>query len=141
MELFLATECPISNRYVPELNRLAAAYPTVLWASYFPEPELTNARLGRWRDEFKPGFPAHVDLRGVAARKAGATVTPQAVIYLGQRLVYRGRIDDRYVSWGKARREPTRRDVAETLDLLLQGQVPALRETKSWGCFVEARRV
>src|SRR5258708_33881879 len=46
---------------------------------------------------------------------AGATITPEAAVLAGGRLVYRGRIDDRYVELGVERPTPTRHDLADAL--------------------------
>ena len=139
VELFLATQCPISNRYVPELNRLAAAYPAIQFEAWFPEPELTADKLKQWVDSFAVKFQTNLDPGGRRAAKSGATLTPEAVVYKDGTLFYRGRIDDRYVGWGKSRPAPTQHDVAETLDLLIAGKSPATRYTKSWGCYIEAK--
>jgi hypothetical protein len=139
LHLFLATECPISNRYVPELNRIANLYQPrgVQITAHFPEAGLTQQALDRWTKEFKAAFPAALDANARQARKLGAKITPEAVIQLGDRLLYRGRIDDRYVSWGKSRPEPQQYDVVETLDQLLEGKIPPPRLTKAWGCVIE----
>lgn len=141
VEWFLAVECPISNRYVPELNRIVKLYQPkgVRFTAFFPEPALDQARLDRWAREFAAEFAVQLDAGGRQARQSGATVTPEAAIRRDGKWYYRGRIDDRYVGWGKARPEPTRRDVIETLDLLLAKQTPAPRFTKAWGCFIENR--
>ncbi|HXG46916.1 MAG TPA: peroxiredoxin, partial [Methylomirabilota bacterium] len=53
----------------------------------------------------------------------GAKVTPEAaVIAPDGRVVYRGRIDDRYVAFGKWRPAPTRRDLFEALSAALEGR-------------------
>ncbi len=134
----MATECPISNRYVPELNRIASLYlpKGVEMTGYFPERGLVQARLDRWQQDFAPAFQVRLDETARYARKAGATLTPEVAVY-AEKLVYRGRIDDRYVSWGKSRREPARRDLVETLELLIQGKPVAPRFTKTWGCYIE----
>ncbi len=138
VEVFLATECPISNRYVPELNRIAGLYQPkgVEMIGYFPERGLAQARLDRWQQDFAPAFPVRRDELAKQARKAGATLTPEVAIF-GEKLIYRGRIDDRYVSWGKSRREPSRRDLIETLELLIGGKPVSPRFTKTWGCYIE----
>jgi hypothetical protein len=51
-------------------------------------------------------------------------------------MLYRGRIDDRYVAFGKARPAPTRRDLEETLDALLEGKLPEPVTTTAIGCFI-----
>ena len=139
VEVFVATECPISNRYVPELNRIAGLYlpQGVEMIAYFPEHGLTQDRLNQWQREFVPVFPVQLDVFAKHARKAGATLTPEVAVSHAGKLVYRGRIDDRYVSWGKSRPEPSRRDLVETLDVLIGGKPISPRFTKTWGCYIE----
>jgi len=139
VELFLAVECPISNRYVPELNRIYSRYQSkgVPFVAHFPEPSIDQARLDRWVREFSIAFPVKLDPGARNAKLAGATLTPEAAVRHAGKLIYRGRIDNRYVSWGKSRPEPSRRDLIEVLDLLLAGKSPAPRFTKGFGCFIE----
>lgn len=140
--LFLATECPISNRYIPELNRIATEYAArgVKFRICLPEPGLTAVKAAIWAKDYQIGTAWELDAAQQQVKRAGATVTPQAAVFAGGRLVYRGRIDDRYVSWGKSSAVPSRRDLCEVLDACLRGEVPALRTTKSWGCFIESRK-
>lgn len=137
--MFLAVDCPISNRYVPELRRLAAAYRAkgVDWLAVFPDRTLTEDKLKNWAKDYLVDFPYALDPKGAETKRAQATVTPEAAVYAGGKLVYRGRIDDRYSGWGQSRPEPDRRDVVEALEACLAGAVPAFRSTKSWGCFIE----
>lgn len=67
-------------------------------------------------------------------------MTPEAAVFYATKLVYRGRVDDRYVSWGKAQATPSRRDLSEVLDACLGGKPPVFRTTKSWGCYIESRK-
>lgn len=139
VELFLATACPVSNRYVPELNRIARIYlpKGVDMIGLFPERGLEQSRLDQWRRDFNPAFAVQLDASAKRARQAGASLTPEVVVYQSSKLCYRGRIDDRYFSWGKSRPEPSRRDLVETLDVLLSGKFNAPRFTKTWGCYIE----
>ncbi|WP_031498938.1 hypothetical protein [Bryobacter aggregatus] len=141
VEIFLAVECPISNRYIPELKRIVSLYQPkgVDFLALFPEARLTEASLEDWRKSYEFPIPVQLDPLGVRAEQAGATLTPEVVVFLEDKLIYRGRIDDRYVSWGKSRPAPTRRDLADTLQMLLDGKTLLPRFTKSWGCFIEAR--
>jgi hypothetical protein len=82
-------------------------------------------------------MPALLDPAHKVVRAAGATVTPEAaVISPSGTLLYRGRIDDLYLDFGKRRREPTKRDLREALDAILTGKKPALRTTNAVGCFI-----
>jgi hypothetical protein len=138
VELFLATGCPISNRYVPEIRRLAQQFGGQ-WVAWFPEPGLTENRLRQWAAEWQPAIAVKRDVGARRARRAGATVTPEAAVWVDGKLVYRGRIDDRYVSWGKTRRVVGERDLEAVLAAVAKGQVPAMKQTKAIGCVIETR--
>jgi hypothetical protein len=70
------------------------------------------------------GFHGRVlrDEEHALVRLTGATITPEAAVFSreasGPTLVYRGRIDDRYVEPGRARPAPTVRDLDEVLSAL-----------------------
>ena len=66
----------------------------------------------------------------------GATVTPEAAVYAGGRVVYRGRIDDRYVDLGVERPAPTRHDLADALTASLAGKPAPHATTQAVGCFI-----
>jgi hypothetical protein len=140
--LFLATECPISNRYMPEIRRIYEAYAGrgVKFRILLPEPGLGAAQAADWAQNYGPELPWELDGAQREVKRAGATMTPEAAVFQAGRLVYRGRIDDRYVSWGKAAAEPAQRDLCAALDGGLAGKKLALRTTKSWGCYIESRR-
>ncbi|MBK5294251.1 MAG: hypothetical protein JJE04_21545, partial [Acidobacteriia bacterium] len=59
--LFLAADCPLSKRYAPELQQLAAHFQNknIVFFSVYPNANSKDSQL---------------------ARKHGATVTPQAVV-------------------------------------------------------------
>ncbi len=60
---------------------------------------------------------------------------PEAVVVSRDgKLVYRGRIDDRYATSGKRRDEPTTHDLSAAVDAVLAGKAPAVSQTKVFGC-------
>jgi len=73
-------------------------------------------------------------------RAAQATVTPEAAVFVGDRagprMVYRGRIDDRYVDFGRMRPEPRKRDLQEALQALAAGSTLTPRTTTAVGCSI-----
>jgi hypothetical protein len=76
------------------------------------------------------------DTAQALVKKAGATVTPEVAIMKGDQLLYRGRIDDRYVDFGKERPAPTKRDLEDALTAIVAGKSVALRETRAIGCIL-----
>ncbi|MDR3773661.1 MAG: hypothetical protein P4L26_09960 [Terracidiphilus sp.] len=130
---FAATDCPISNRYVPEIARLAqefaaqpsGASPVRFWWVY-PNAEDTAPLVEQHRREFSIAAGAILDRRQSLAALAHATVTPEAAVFLvdGRELreVYHGRVDDRYISLGQERPQPQHHDLEEAIAAALAGK-------------------
>jgi hypothetical protein len=67
--------------------------------------------------------------------EAGATRTPEVAVFSPRReLLYRGRIDDRYVDFGQRRTEPTTHDLRDALEAILAGKPVAQSRTEPIGC-------
>lgn len=136
--VFATTDCPISNRYAPEVQRLAARFDgTFRFKLVYPVPADTDAKI---RDHVRT-FGYHVDWvrdpDGSLVRRTGVTVTPEvAVIGAGGNVVYRGRIDDRYVDFGKDRPQPTVRDLERTLEAIAAGKPVPVARTRAVGCIL-----
>jgi hypothetical protein len=140
--VFLRTDCPISNRYAPEVTRLHGEFVKRGVAVYFVYPGAQAAPdIRRHVKEFGyPGTPL-LDPRMRLVDAAGVTVTPEAAIYDRSRsLVYHGRLDDRYVDIGRYRPEPTTRDVRDVLTALVAGRPAPYASRPAVGCFVEDLR-
>jgi thiol-disulfide isomerase/thioredoxin len=137
--LFLAHDCPISNRYLPEIDRLQAAYTPrgIRFVAVYAEPRLTSEQARRHRQEYTVAVPAVVEAWRPLVQAAGATVTPEAAV-LGPdgALLYRGRIDDLYADFGTKRPRATRRELQAALEAVLAGRPVATPRTRSVGCFI-----
>ena len=135
--LFVMHDCPIANSYAPELARIAADYSTrgvEFFAVYSDE---TVQQAAAHIAEYRIPFTGLCDPKLQLARRAGATVVPEAAVFsrTGE-LLYRGRIDDRAVRFGAVRPEPRRRDLRLALDALLAGRKVAPRFTTAVGCYL-----
>lgn len=140
--LFTQTECPISNRYAPELHRLHDRFAPKgirFWLVYADPGEAPEA-IRRHATAFGYGFAALRDPRHDLVQLSRARVTPEAAVFVpdpdGPRLVYRGRIDDRHVAFGKARHAPTTRDLEDVLRAIAEGRSVAMRTTRAIGCAI-----
>ena len=137
--VFVSNECPIANRYAPEIERLHKRYASnqIAFILVHSDPSETQQAIDKHTRDY--GFSCKVvrDADQQLARKAGATVTPEAAVFLpdGKR-VYRGRIDNRYAAFGKARPEPTERDLQAALDAIVQGKPVRKSETRAIGCYI-----
>ena len=136
--LFVMTDCPISNRYAPEIRRLHAEFAGTarFWLVYVDAHRPVN-ELREHQSSFGYPFGAVRDVEGALVALAGATVTPEAAVFdARQRMIYRGRIDDRFVSFGVARRAPRTRDLHDRLSRITAGETLAFSETRAVGCYI-----
>jgi hypothetical protein len=138
--LFTSTDCPISNRFAPEVRRIAAAFAPkgVLFRLVYVNPteEATAIREHMAAFAYAGATDAIRDSKLALAKFVGATVTPEAVVYAGGRVQYRGRIDDRYVDLGLERPAAMTHDLADALAAVLAGKPVLHPTTQAVGCFI-----
>ena len=135
--VFLDDGCTISRRYVPRLNELAITARTLGLALYgvISNPAISPAAARAFRDEFQLDLPLLFDANGSLARQLAPDVVPSAfVVDLAGRVTYRGRIDDRFPSLTKIRRQATVHDLARAIEAVSTGQVAEAVHTPAIGC-------
>ncbi len=137
--IFVSTDCPIANRYAPEIERLYEAYvgkQVAFWLVYADAHESVEKIRTHLHDyQYKVGGVRDLEHRLV--KRCGAKRTPEAALFTTQgKEVYRGRIDDRFTDFGKSRNEPSRRDLKEAIDAVLAGRPVKVATTKVIGCYI-----
>ena len=144
--IFAASDCPISNRYVPEVARLSHEFSgkgvRFLWI--YPNPEDTAQVVARHNRDFSIpndlGSSAVLDTRQSLVTWAHASVTPEAAVFLTEgkelREVYHGRIDDRYISLGQERPQTQHHDLEEAIAAALAGKAAPQPGGAAVGCSV-----
>jgi hypothetical protein len=136
--VFTRTDCPVSNRYAPEVEKLYKAYRPKgvdFWLVY-PERDLSHEAIEHHRKEYAYSVPALPDPDHTYVARAHVTTTPEAAVFVQGSLVYHGRIDDRYIDFGKARQQPTQRDLDQVLRSVVAGEHVRPYETKAIGCAI-----
>ena len=126
--VFLGTECPIGNSYIPQLNALNQKYlkQKVKFAVINSNLSDTAEEIKKHALNYKLRLPVLIDKEQVALDIFGATRTPEAFILDRRRNIrYVGRIDDR-IGYRFKRAEARRADLEEALNQLLAGETPAL---------------
>jgi ribosomal protein L35AE/L33A len=138
--LFTASDCPISNRYAPEVARLAGQFGPegVVFDLIYPNPRETPASIREHMSAFAyaDATKAFHDPDHVLVKIAGVSVTPEAAVFAAGRVVYRGRIDDRYVDFGRDRPAPTVHDLEDAVRAVASGQAVRVAVTPAVGCFI-----
>ena len=137
--LFVATDCPISNRYAPKVRQLFDAFSSrgvVFWLVY-PNPSDSSDAIRAHLTAF--AYPARAlrDTEHALVKRTKVIVTPEAAVYDNRgTLAYRGRIDDRYVSLGVERPAPSRQNLEDALTAILAGRRVSEPITQAVGCFI-----
>ncbi len=137
--LFVRSDCPITNRYAPELRRVSNEFTergAEFWLVY-PDPAENAASIEKHLAEYRlPGTPLR-DPKHSLVRLAQVTVSPSAAVFdsSGQ-LVYSGRIDDRYIDFGKSVPAATSHDLEAAVSSALAHKPIASARTKAIGCYL-----
>jgi hypothetical protein len=151
--IFVATDCPISNRYLPLLVRLSKQFAgrgVRLWLVY-PNPGDTLASVRAHQSQ----YPAAASLPQLIApdshflAHAKVHVTPEAAIFhadpppggsiMSRPVLWHGRIDDRYLTFGTQRPAATHHDLVDALNAALAGRQPAAPAAPPVGCAILPR--
>jgi hypothetical protein len=138
--VFTRADCPIANRYAPEIQHLAHRYAArgVVFQLVYCDPDETAEAIHKHVAEYGYSGPAFRDPQQKFARRSGVKVTPEAALFRADgTLLYHGRIDDRFADYGKARPEPTQHDLARAIDAALGGQRVPAAGGSAVGCFIE----
>ena len=142
--IFVSTDCPIANSYQPLLQRLADQYKPdgIRFFIIHPKLELTNKAARKHAGEFNIESPVVVDTGQKISRRVGATVTPQAFVFVRDQKMpaYQGRIDNLYAGYGKRRNVATTHELADALDAVLAGRAPKKSKTEAVGCYISYSR-
>ena len=143
---FLASDCPISNRLIPEMMRIDGAFRGrgVRFLFVYPNVTESAAAVQAHQSAFRIGGPVSQDPGQRLRRLTGAQVTPEAAIVVRRggtlETVYLGRIDDRFLRLGTERPHATRHDLEESLEAVLSGRAVPPPGGPPVGCAIIARR-
>jgi hypothetical protein len=135
--LFVRSDCPITNRYAPELARIAREFAerdTEFWLVY-ADPAMTSEKIRQHMIDF--GFLGQPlrDPRHELVKRAHAITAPEAAVFdRDGKLAYHGRIDDQWVDAGRSRPVAHSHDLEDAILAVLDGREPANAETKAVGC-------
>ena len=135
--VFTTTDCPISNRYAPEIQRLAAKFGSqAKFVLVYPVPSDTPDMIRDHKKKFAYTFESVRDADQKLIKQTGVTVAPEVAVMNGSQLLYHGRIDDKYVELGRERSQPTTHDLEDALAAAIAGKPVTVKETRAVGCFL-----
>ena len=138
---FLMTDCPIANRYAPEIQRICATYGPKGAQCFlvYVDPSTTAAAVRKHLQDYSLStYPAILDPERKLVKKAGVSVSSEVAVFTSTgELRYRGRIDNFYAGLGSPRPRATEHDLRDALDALISGRAVPHPMTQAFGCFIE----
>jgi thiol-disulfide isomerase/thioredoxin len=140
--VFLATDCPLSQNYMPTMNRLAQQFAQkgIGFYGVFSQEELPEKTLDDFTASYSLSFPAVRDAQFKLADFFGATSTPQAFLADSRgRTLYKGAIDNWAPELGQHRSVITEHYLLEALESLRDSKPVQVKETPAVGCFIERK--
>ncbi|MEP7015178.1 MAG: redoxin family protein [Verrucomicrobiota bacterium] len=138
--IFVLADCPICNFYASELRRLRQAFPQIDFYLVYADPDIAVNEARQHSKDYNFGFPGLLDPAQQLVRKSGATRTPEAAVFSPEgKLLYRGRIDDRYVDYGKRLDHPRQRDLQNALESIVQNKPAIWPKMAPIGCFIPTK--
>jgi thiol-disulfide isomerase/thioredoxin len=135
---FFANTCPVAQRYMGAMNEIARDYAPrgVQFVAINVSPADSILDTAQTVLEYGVSFTVLKDMTGDSARALGITRTPEiALLDKDGTLLYRGRVNDQF-RLGGVRPKPTREDLREALNEVLEGKPVSVTTTKAEGCAI-----
>lgn len=137
--VFLGTDCPLGNLYVPRLAEMSQAYQDkgVAFLGINANAHEAAEQVAEHARTFGINFPVLKDTKHHVADLAQAERTCEALVLDGRGVIrYRGAIDDQYgLKYRKA--EPTRTFLRDAIDAVLADKAVAVPATPVVGCLLD----
>jgi len=147
--VFIRTDCPISNRYAPEIQRLNEEFAVshVTFWLVFVDPTESPGAIQQHVSEYGYRMGVLRDPKHALVKLTGVSVTPEVVVFIPNgdaavpkhsesKMIYRGRIDDKYVDFGKERPQPATHDLERVLKAIVERKPLEFETTRAVGCFI-----
>ena len=141
--VFMDTGCPIARYHTRTLRLLHEEYAGkgIRFAAVFPAANTTEKSLQAYVEKYKFPLKAILDPGQARARALKATIVPEVFVFdRNEKLIYRGRIDDRFAAVGKRRPLTRTHDLADVLRALSASETIEPRKTKAIGCAITFRQ-
>ena len=135
--IFLMKDCPISNRYAPEIMRIAREYQTKRIRFYLVYVDDVRGLEKHLQEYGLADLPAIFDDQRLLVKATGVQTAPESAV-IGDKgeILYRGRIDNLFAAMGKPRRQVTEYDLRDALDAIIDGRPIRTPRTTAIGCFI-----
>ena len=138
--VFLDIGCVISQRQIPELNRLHqfAVENGVKFYGVVSNASVSWEEAREFKQEFDLKFPMIFDANGDLSNRLKPTVVPECFVFdIYDNRLYSGRINDQFADIGKVNKNPKHADLKMAIAAAGKGEMPPYNYQDAIGCIFE----
>lgn len=136
--VFLATDCPISQKYIGELKHIDSLFHTKVSIKGVVPGNIKQDEIDQFISEYQINFPVVTDADYKLVKKYHATITPEVFLINDRNhIYYQGAIDNWFFDLGKYRQHITEHYLIDAIKAVLEGQSPVVKKTESVGCVIQ----
>ena len=136
--VFVRTDCPVSNRYAPTIQRISAQHldRAAFWLVY-PSKADSPDTIRKHQQDFSYKLPALRDLQHTLVKQGRVQITPEVAVFdVNRRLIYHGRIDNLYEDFGRARSTPTTHELDDAILAAINRKPLSADAVPAVGCYI-----
>lgn len=136
--IFVRQDCPVSGRYAPTIQRISDVHKTnVRFFLVFPDKSQTPSDIRKHLLDFRYSIPALRDPDHALVKQAHAQITPEAAVFDARgKLIYHGRIDNLYQTFGRSRPAPTTHELEDAIEAALTNSSSSVKDVPGVGCYI-----
>lgn len=138
--VFLDTECPISQQYLPNLEALREEFShnSIQFLAIFPTKGVTNQEVITLQKKYNFHYPFIIDSNKKLTISLDAKTTPEVFILNDKNnILYRGAIDDLYYDLGRKRHNASIFYLENAIKSIIEHQPITIETTQAIGCDIE----
>jgi len=136
--VFLSPECPICQKSTLTLNRLNRQYAgRIAFNGIIPGKAWKAAEINAFAAKYHISYSLWIDRSLRVSHYLQASATPEVILMSADnQMIYRGAIDNWFLSLGKSRNTPTQNYLQDAIEGALKHIRPAIKRTTPVGCMI-----
>jgi peroxiredoxin len=139
--VFLSETCPVCKSSTTALNEIYQQFQgnALKFSGYFPSGLSNEQSRRNFARKYKVKYPLFTDSLLIYTRRLHATVTPEVVVMkpADGSIIYRGMIDNSFLSIGRRRQVVTAHYLRDALQQYFESGTSSVTFTEPVGCFIQ----
>ena len=136
--VFVRRDCPVSGRYAPAIQQISQRYAdSTNFFLIYPDKSETADAIRKSVIDYGYHLPVLRDPEYALVKLSHVQITPEVAVFdQGRKLIYDGRIDNRYIDLSRPRPAPTTHELEDAIRAAQSGTAVARNEIRGVGCYI-----